>query len=185
MKKIALFAVLLLAVALTAFTTADWIRYNNPEGKFNIMFPRQPQETEQAVETEAGTLTLKLIMYEAGKYKDDNAAYGVIYTDYPDTLVHSDFKEEILDSFFANSIRGAANNMKGTVISKKTISYKNYPGRSAKMSFMDGEGVMNMQMFLIGSRGYILEVVSEAKNDNNASIDKFFKSFELTPAAKK
>ncbi len=185
MKHVAVLAVVFFASLLCGFTPAEWVKVQGKGGKFSLIFPAKPEETEQTVETEVGPLTMKLMMYEVGKLKDDNALYGVIYADYPETVISSGFKDEMIEAFFDNSVRGAAANIRGTVISEKKISYRGYPGRSAKVSFMDGQGIMNVQVLLVKSRGYILEVGCEAKKDNNPSIDKFFKSFTLTEPVKK
>jgi hypothetical protein len=167
-------------IALLCSFAADWMTVQNKPGKFKVLFPRAPEESEQTVNTAMGPLKLKLFMYDVGKYKDENAIYGLMYSDYPDSLVNSDFKDEILDNFFNKGIEGAARNIKGTILSQKVISLKGYPGRQARVSFADGQGIMNLKMYLVKSRSYFLEVGYEKDKEGNASIDKFFNSFELT-----
>jgi hypothetical protein len=169
-----------LLVVLCSFA-AEWITVENKPGKFKVLFPRTPQESEDTVKTAIGTLTMKMFMYEVDKYKDDNAMYGVIYSDYPDSLVSSDFKDEILDNFFNKAIEGAAANIKGDILSKKVISIKGYPGRQARVSFADGKGIMNLRMYLVKNRSYFLEVGYEKEKEGNPAIDKFFNSFTLMP----
>jgi len=186
MKKIQALVAILGFVFLCSFAPAEWVKIQNAEGRFSILFPMKPEETERELETEIGKLKMKIFMYEVGKYKDDNAVYGIIYSDYPDSLINSEFKDEIIDEFFENAIKGTVTNIKGTIVSQNKITYNNtYPGRSAKISFMDGQGIMNMQVFLVRNRAYILEVGCETKNDNNVSSEKFFKSFALTENVKK
>lgn len=185
MKKLLFYPSLLIIMLFCSFAPAEWVKIQSKEGRYSILFPNKPTESEQSVETEIGAMQLKVMMYEVGKFKDDNAVYGIIYADYPDTLIHSDFKDEIIDAFFENSINGAAKNMKGTVLSEKKVAYKNYPGRHAVVSFMEGEGIMHLQIFLVKNRGYILEVGCETKKDNNPAIDKFFQSFVLEEGQKK
>lgn len=169
-----------LIVVLCSFA-AEWVTVQNKPGKFKVLFPRAPQESEQKLETAIGPLKMKIFMYEVDKFKDDNAMYGLMYSDYPDSLVNSDFKDEILDNFFEKAIEGAANNIKGTILSKKTISIKGYPGRQARVSFAEGQGIMNLRMYLVKNRSYFLEVGYEKDKEGNAAIDKFFNSFELMP----
>jgi hypothetical protein len=169
-----------LIVVFCSFAT-EWVSVENRPGKFKALFPRTPEETEQNVETAIGPLKMKIFMYEVGKYKDDNAAYGLTYIDYPDSLVSSDFKDEILDNFFEKGLEGFARNIKGTLISKKVISMKGYPGRQARVSFANGQGIMNLKMYLVKNRSYFLEVGYEKEKEGNPAIDKFFNSFELLP----
>jgi hypothetical protein len=177
---------LLLVLAVVAPTLAqDWIKVSNTAGRFSLLFPRQPAETEQTIESEAGPLVMKMTMYEVGKYKDDNAVYGIIYTDYPDSLISSEYKDEIVEEFFKGAVEGTTTNIKGTVMDVQKISYGAYPGRRVKISFMDDAAIMHMQVFLVKSRVYILQVGCETAKDGNASIDKFFKSFALLDGKKK
>ncbi len=186
MKKLTAFAALLLVVLLSSFTPDDWVKVDNKPGRFSIMFPRNPEATEQELETEIGMLKMHIFMYEVGKFKDENAVYGLIYSDYPDTLVNSDFKDEYIDEFFENAIKGMLESVKGKVVSASKSSYMGkYPGKTVKISFMDGEGIMNLQVFLVKNRAYILQVGCEARADNNASATRFFKSFTITEPPKK
>jgi len=108
MKNTQSLCLLLAITLLCSFAPADWIAFQNTEGNFKILFPRQPQQTEQDVETGIGKLKVTLFMYQVDKYKDDNMLYGINVTNYPDTMISSDFKDEILDKFFAGSVSGAA-----------------------------------------------------------------------------
>ena len=122
---------------------------------------------------------MNLFMYGVDKYKDENEVYGIIYSDYPDSLLNSDFKDELVDNYFNNAIACAVSNIKGNKVSEKKIAYHSYPGREIKISFSDGNAIMYMQMFLVKNRAYMLEVGCETKNDNNKDITNFFNSFSL------
>ena len=69
--------------------------------------------------------------------------------------------------------------MNGTVVSVTKVNYKDFPGRLAKMSFMDGQGLCYMKILLVHSRIYILMTLCEPLKDKNPSMDKFFNSFVL------
>ena len=172
-------AATLIVVLLCSFAAGDWIDVTSKEGNFKMKFPRQPVESTQDLEESQLPLKMHIFLYDASKYKDDNMAYYIMYSDYPDTLVNSDFKDELLDTFFKNSIDGGAKNMNGTVVSVTKVNYKDYPGRLAKMSFGDGQGFCYMKIFLVHSRIYILMSLCETLKDKNTSMDKFFDSFAL------
>ena len=170
---------LLIIILLSSFAPGDWVDVQNKEGQFKMKFPRQPTESTQDIEEASLPLKMHIFLYDASKYKDENMAYYIMYSDYPDTLVNSDFKDELLDTFFKNSIDGGAKNMNGTVVSVTKVNYKDFPGRLAKMSFMDGQGLCYMKIFLVHSRIYILMTLCEPLKDKNPSMDKFFNSFVL------
>ena len=179
MKCNRLLGLLLITLLLCSFTTADWFTLQNTEGNFKLNFPREPKQSDQTVETAIGPLKINMFTYEVDKYKDDNAAYMMMYSDYPDTLVNSEFKDEIIEVFFKNAVAGAVANVNGKLISQKKINYKGYPGRSAKLTIEGGKGIVNAQMILVKNRSYMLQVMTEAKHDNNPAINKFFSSFAL------
>lgn len=169
----------MLLVFLCGFAPEAWVKFQPKDSKFSIQFPRKPTETEQKVSTEIGDVPMNILMYEVGKFKDDNTVYALIYSDYPDTLVNSDFKDEYIDEFFENAIKGTVTNLKGEITEEKRVLHGGYPGREVKISFMEGQGAMKLQIFLVKNRVYLLEVGCEAKKDNNPSMDKFFSSFVL------
>ncbi len=179
MKKTLFLLVPAFALLFCSFIPADWVAFQNTEGKFKMLFPRQPVKSVQDLSESGFDLKMNIFLYDASKYKDDNEAYLIMFCDYPDTLISSEFKDEILDSFFSKGIEGAAKNMQGTVTSMQKITYKEFPGRKVKISFMEGKGIGYMIMYLVNSRAYILEVVCEPLKDKNASIDKFLNSFAL------
>jgi hypothetical protein len=179
MNSIRLGAAILLVVLLSGFAPETWVKIQPKENAFSVEFPRKPEESERKIQTEIGELNMNILMYEVGKFKDENSVYGLIYSDYPDSLVNSDFKDEYIDEFFENAIKGTVNNLKGQIIEEKRVLLSTYPGREVKISFMEGQGIMKLHVYLVKNRAYILEVGCETKNDNNKSMDRFFNSFVL------
>lgn len=179
MKNIKLLAGFLFLTLLCSFAPVEWVPVESKAGAFKIMFPRQPTLGDQDIETEIGAIKMYTFMYEVDKFKDENAMYGVIYADYPDTMVHSDFKDEILDVFFDGAVKGSMKNVHGEMLQEKVVKYKDYPGRKVKIAFLEGKGIMYMQFYLVKNRMYIMQVACETAKDNNPAIDKFFNSFAL------
>lgn len=166
-------------VVLCSFAPADWVTMMNSEAGFRVSFPRRPEMIERTLETNAGPAKMIMYVHEVGKFKDDNIVYRLMYADCADSMIHSDFKDVIIDDFFKSTIKSSIENANGLKISEIKINYKEYPGRRVKMSYMEGKGMMYMQFYLVKNRLYIMQVGCEKALDNNASIDKFLKSFEL------
>ena len=156
-----------------------WVDVQSKEGGYKIMFPGAPKNIDKDINTEVGPCKMHMYMYEGGDHAVDNEIYGIGYTVYPNKTVSSDLNETIIDSLLKLSVMGSASQIKGKIISVENITYNDYHGKRAKISFADGEGIMNEQIYLVGSKSYILEVGCEPKNDNNLLIDKFFNSFTL------
>ena len=176
MRTTRILSALFILLLLSSFA-ADWMVLEKKDKGFKISFPRKPEESEQSLTTAIGPMMMHMWLCDQSKYKDDNGVYGIIYSDYPDTLVSSDFKDELIDSLFSNTISGSVSSMQGELLSTTVTPYKTYPGRQVKVKFADGQGIMNMKLYLIKSRMYIMEVGCEKDKDNNPYIDKFFNSF--------
>jgi hypothetical protein len=155
----------------------NWVTFNKNE--FSVLFPEQPEEGDRDIETKIGTLKMHTVTYQTGKYKDGNEAYVMIYSDYPEEMVSSDFKDEIIDTFFNNAIRGMIKKRGYVKTDEKKITLKGYPGRSVKIEMAEEKAVMNMRIYIVNSRAYIIQTICYKQNDDNAMSTKFFNSFAL------
>lgn len=162
-----------------SFLPADWVWMENKQAGFKALFPRQPHLLADSVQTQAGLMPRNGLVYEVGKFKDDNEVYSLVYIDYPDTFIHSDYKDALIDDFLKTMVKTSIAEKKGTRLSDIKINYKTFAGRRLKMSTNGDRYIQYMQIYLVNSRLYVQEVTCPAANDNNASIDKFLKSFTL------
>jgi hypothetical protein len=178
MKNIKALVALLIVVIFCSFA-ADWVDFTSKEGRFKIKFPRQPVPSTQTVNSKP-PLKMHLFLYDAAKYKDENLTYYVMYCDYSSSEVNSDFREELVDTILKGALNGGAESMGGKLISLTKNDYQEFPGRSAKYSVLDGQGYCYMNVYLVHSRMYLLLAMCDPKNDNNASLTKFFNSFTVT-----
>lgn len=181
LKKLTSIAVILfMTILYIGFSNSDkWILFESIKYGFKIEFPREPTAKTQSVNTEIGFLKLNFFIYDASNNKkEDNLVYGVITSEYPDTLINSS-KTEILDEFFRNSIAGAVNNVHGKLLSEKVITISEYPGREIRVDFQNGKAVITSRIFLVENRMYMIQTISKTNKDFNNSIYRFLDSFEL------
>jgi len=177
MKKYTLSAAAVIGLFICcSFAAAEWMNYKSEDGKFSIMFPKAPQASNEAVETAVGKVDTHILMCESTD-EGDNAVYGIVYVDYPATLMSSDMSKDKLDVMFNGAIEGGAANMKGAVQSRENITYKGYPGMKGKISFEGG--IMIMEAILVKSRIYMMEVGYETGKNNVPLMDKFLNSFQF------
>ena len=179
MKNKVLIPLLLVVAACCSFTTSEWITFLGHDGTFKIAFPQDPEVMKHVVENGIIPLKSRLISYDVGRFRDENQVYQLVYSDYPDSLISSEYKSRITDTFIKNLVFATRDEIKGKIISIENITFHDFPGRHVHYTFNGGQTVMNMKLYLIKSRIYMLRVQCEPSNDNNASMDKFFDSFEL------
>jgi hypothetical protein len=180
MKTIKLLvAPLVLSLIAFSFTnTEEWFLVKTQNCK--IYFPKKPTDKSESVNTAKGDLKVNIYFYQAAENdNDDNLAYILSETEYPDSVMNSD-KTDKLESFFRNSIDGAVSNFKGKLLDESEINIDGFPGRKVRIDLKNGKTVMNMRFYLVKNRMYVLETVTDADKDDNSSIDRFMNSFELT-----
>jgi len=172
---------LIVVVAVSCNRPHDWTLY---EGNgCSALFPDKPTGDIQTVNTAIGELKMDIHQYEVPKLViDDNLTYGLIESEYPDSLINSD-KKDILERFFRGSLDGAVNNVHGKLLSEKPIEIDGFPGREARIDFRNGLAVVTMREYLVKNKLYILQTITETKKDLNKSIAKFMGSFKLKHGA--
>ncbi|MEI8278906.1 MAG: hypothetical protein WCG87_04025 [Bacteroidota bacterium] len=177
------FAKALLAIGfvllLGSFTTAAWDLFVSKEGNFRIRFPKEPKQGEKIVSGSIGQLNETHYLYTVGKFRDDNLTYDVGFVDYSDTLINTNYKHDLVDTFLSSVAYSAVHDIQGNVISLEKTHYKQYPGRHLKIDHNNGEMVVNMKIYLVKSRVYYLEVRCKPEKEKNPSIGNFFNSFEI------
>lgn len=168
---------LLLAGSLFSFKPAgEWTIVATESCK--IYFPGKPTDRSGMVSTANGDLNVNIYSYNASNVAEDNLAYILTETEYPDSLINSDNKDK-LDAFFKNSIDGIANNFHGKLVSESKTEIKGFPGRQVKLGIQQGKSIMTIRLYLVKNRMYMLEIVTAADKDYNTSINKFMNSFEI------
>lgn len=169
----------LLPAALSSFIIADWVKYENSAGGFSAAFPSMPEESEQELNTALGSLTLKIFNSPAESDSDANIVYAVMYTVYPENTISSSMDAEKMEKFFNGSVNGAVTNVKGKLLSEEKVSIKNFPGRHIKVDYMQGQAVIDMYLYLVNDKNYMLQVIHLPGKEDNSNLKKFIGSFSL------
>ena len=93
MKKITTaIAFFTLVIIATGFTAAkEW--FVRETSNYTVQFPAAPEHSTQSVPSEIGDLKMEIDIFDASKTKgDDNMVYGLVTSEYPDSLIDSDKK---------------------------------------------------------------------------------------------
>jgi hypothetical protein len=163
-------AVLMLSSLCSA---QEWTPFSAPKGNFRAVFPVTPQESVQSIQTDVGEIPYTTYMAEIA---DGNVAFGVAYNDYPNEILQAD-PQKVLDG----GRDGAKENLKGTVVSEISLTYKGHPGREFTiLGDVQGHKLFyHTRVFLIGTRLYQMQVVRVGETPVDvADVVRFFSSFE-------
>jgi len=190
------FAVVLLLVQLSVVTTAqqaparnpttesnsdDWKRYLSLHGRFSVLLPGAPVNSDETVQGPAGPFVLHRSSVRA------LSEYAVMYADYPKQLT----EKLSVDAIFDKAAMGGTASLNSKVLSSSTTALDGYPARLRTEVLPDGT-LISTKMVLAGERLYIVVGAAPAGTATDAqatrlhdeSANKFFNSFRLvTPRA--
>lgn len=173
-------SLVLSASLIVGFAQTQWVTVNPENGRFSIEMPSTPDPVQQVVPSEIGEMTMNIHMLDISADDGDNMVMGLIYIDYPAVLLDSISTPEKVEEFFETSRDGAIANVGGSLISEKKIEIDGNTGMEYDISMMNNTAVIRMKYYLVGTRGYILQVISKNGVENNDDSSKFFDSFKLT-----
>jgi hypothetical protein len=80
---------------------------------------------------------------------------------------------------FRSAIDGAVESVKGKLLTEKNITLDKYQGREIKVDYDNGAAFIRMRLYIVKNKMYILQTITYAAKDNNASINEFLNSFQL------
>lgn len=179
---ISLIAVVAFLVSATLFTqTLRSLAVSQPQeftsksGGFSVMTPATLKESTQSTDTAIGPIDIHTFLAEVG-----NRAYVVGYSDYPAEIMRQSDPEQILDG----SRDGAADNLKGQVISENSLTLDNHPGREFVINATAQNNLkmtVKARIYLVKNRLYQVMLATPQNEFNPSDADAFLKSFKLLP----
>ena len=170
-KTLAASLLLMIATLANGFqTTSEWVKHTSVEGRYSILFPKQPNLKTQ--ETAAATGE-KMTQYMA-QAMDSNGMYQAAYFDLLPGMTFS------LDK----GRDGAVASVKGTLLSSEAISLGGSPGVEFKTSAKnaDQEILSVTRFYNIGGRIYLIQHMFFKSSDSSVMAEKtakFFNSFKV------
>jgi len=167
-------------MSVFAFTTSDkWYLYESKPFSFKVEFPDKPTEKTKVLNTAEGDLNLNLFEYVAHKTETEPAlVYIVSYIEYPIATVNSDDKKK-LKELYKKMTDDVVAKVQGKLIKETLITLEGYEGVESRIEMKDGTEFIKLRSYLIHNKLYMVETVTETKNETHKSITKFMDSFKL------
>lgn len=170
------FAILFVLSGATVFGQKDTEKTLDMKA-YKIVFPTAPQKTEQTVESKIGPIKMHIWLCQPNENEgDNNYAYNLIESDYPDSLINS-AKTEVHDIFFRGAIDGAVKNVNGILLNEVSEIVGKYPSRAIEVDYGKGQAIIKMKLVLRENKLIIVQTITETAKYPNASITEFFGSF--------
>lgn len=151
-----------------------WKQFTSSEGRFFALFPSNPTEEVETVDSARGPLNLHIF----GVSLEDGTWFSVSYSDYPIAT----FQPLDVGSLLDGARDGMIANVRGKLISEKPISLGNYPGRELVVEVSKGPFVLVViaRVYIVKNRSYSVQVVILKKLSSSKTVWKFLDSFNIT-----
>ena len=172
MKNIVLFTLFLCSSIL--LQAQDWEKYKADNLSFIAYFPGEPVQSVQPVETAIGPVDMHMVLLESTD--GQNVVYAAIESIYPEESF-TDTSDEFTSTVLNNACDGAVQNVNGTKVYQKNMTFNGYPGRDLKIEVDDG--FIYMSAILVKNVMYITQVITLKEDDENELIEHFFNHFEI------
>ncbi|MBT3362408.1 MAG: hypothetical protein HN929_09605 [Chloroflexi bacterium] len=158
-----------IAVTMTGCGAAAWEEYTSTDGSFSVQMPGTPVEETDSLDTVVGNIDIYAFSVE-----NSDAAYAVVYSDYPQSMIDQSNVQDMLDDACSGAVEGA----QGSMNSQTSITYSSYPGREINLT-TSNDTIITQRMYVVGNRLYQLLIETEAGDASSSNVAKFLDSFEL------
>ncbi|WP_159784656.1 hypothetical protein [Sodalinema gerasimenkoae] len=150
----------------------SWRPFQSREGRFEVLFPQQPERMQQRVELPGESTTQYAFASE-----DGSAEYLISYTDYPQEFISrigepSDFLQAVKEGFLGG--------IQARDVVSQSRRLQGYPG--LRVEYVTPNGLSGYAHFyLVNERLYQIIVTPQSRNAGNWSdnAQRFFSSFSL------
>jgi hypothetical protein len=181
MKKItrSVFFILFL-LGVCAFTKSyEWYLYESTTFKFKAEYPGKPTEKVKVLNTEQGELNLNMFEYVSKKTETEPVlVYIISHIEYPVSNIHTNDKEQ-LKQFYKTEADKLVTKMQGKLMKETIINLDGFEGAEYRIEIKDGLEFIKLRLYLINNKLYMVETVTETKNETNKSINRFMNSFKF------
>lgn len=149
-----------------------WHDFRQPDYGFTVRLPRDPKK--ETVKLNPNDPRLDMHNWIAV------GEHGLVYQVAFQQLLAVPDDEYSAKTYIENLRDGLAKGMGGKIVSERQITYNGYPGREFKIKSarIDGLG----RLFLIGSRVYILNIITAIGEVNPKTATEYFESLVVTEA---
>jgi len=151
-----------------------WKPFSSAEGNFTVLMPGTPEQQQDTINTELGSLNLKAFTVE----RPNEANYLVAYFDLPGELSNMIQTSEQANQLLTGVVLGLADSMTGQLLNQQTITLDNHSGKAFRMQHSE-EIVGQYRLYLASQRIYLLGVGTSKEKYLQKSIQGFFNSFRL------
>src|SRR5439155_3293297 len=131
--------------------------------------PGSPRSQNLSVPTAIGAVTANMVVLDSS-----DGAVGVMYADYPWTLIQQGNVDKMLDG----ARDGAVANVNGRLVEEKPISLLDAPGREYLIQIKE-TAFCRSRIYLVKNRLYIVQALGSKKRVQSKEAEKFLNSFEF------
>ncbi|HEU4387479.1 MAG TPA: hypothetical protein VFV34_06760 [Blastocatellia bacterium] len=158
---------LTLFLVTVAVAQGEWPRFKSTEENFTISMPREPQQERTTGRTPLGN------GHHIYTLDDNGVSFTVSYSVLDGAPTQSKDIKRTLD--MARDLVAMVTN--GKLLTDTDISIDNFPGRLVRIE--KDKRIWTVHAYLVKDRMYQLMTTEPKAKEPNASVAKFFESFQL------
>ncbi len=155
--------------------STEWQRYDSPKGGYSVMFPGEPQESADELDTPTGKVEVVLV-----RYQDD--LKGRVYLASHNQIPIPEDSSFDIESGLDSTRDSISRELAAQVLDEKRIDYQGYPGREFSMN-REGQFSAKARIFYADGVLYQAIIGTQDENLDAPEVEKFLSSMQLKPAA--
>lgn len=150
---------------------SEWQRYDSPKGSYSVMFPGEPQESADALNTPTGKVEVVLV-----RYQDD--LQGRVYLASHNQIPIPEGSSFDIESGLDSTRDSIARELSAKVLAEKRIDHQGHPGREFSMN---REGQFSAKARIFYADGVLYQAIVGTQDENLSApeVEKFLGSMEL------
>ncbi len=148
----------------------SWRDFRQPEYGFTVRFPREPKKETVKINPNDP----RLDMHNWIAVGENGLVYQMAFQQLL-AVPENDYNARI---YIENLRDGLVKGIGGKIVSERQIAYNGHPGREFKITSDKVEGFG--RLYLVGSRVYILCIISGVEEVNRKAADDYFNSLVVT-----
>jgi len=145
-----------------------WTKFTSQEGRFSVLMPGTPKYTVETTPSDHGPYTTHLLTLRAPRN-----VFLIGWVDY-DPSFNFNLQSE-LEMNRDNFVRG----VKARLLETRSTTIDGY--RAIEFTAEAPLRIFKSRVYMVGRRPYQIVIGSPKGEDDSADVDRFFKSFKVTP----
>ena len=162
------------------FLQSNWITFTSKAPAFSIEFPGKIEKKFKIIKTDIGEIEINTLYHSSSIDSTSNELYLLNYYKL-DTAIFKGDSAITKEEYINNIIDNIASSLQGTILYSNIDNNNNTTTAIYRIEYNKGQSSMKGKIVLNGEYLYSLEVFTSKQYSLNKNIERFIKSFYISP----